>query len=208
MTSSNLTPTRMERLRQRGRLQTATHAHKLLKDKSDEMLRTFTQLIKQNKTLRERVEKDLTAALSLFMTAAARLSTTAVDDALAAARRTVTITCDTRNIMGLVVPHVEVQPDAHATTPVLITTTVTFDEALNKLQALTATLLELANIEKTCSMLADEIQKVRRRINSLEYKMIPEIESNIKFITMKLDETQREAQVRAMKVKDLQTPDE
>lgn len=204
MTSSNFTPTRMERLRQRGRLQTATHAHKLLKDKSDEMLRTFIQLIKQNQTLRERSEKDLTAALHLFMTASARLSTAAIDDALAAATRTVTVTYDTRNIMGLVVPYVEVQPDPHAVTPVLITTPTTFDSALNRLQNLTATLLELANIEKTCSMLAEEIQKVRRRINSLEYNMIPEIESNIKFITMKLDETQREAQVRTMKVKDLQ----
>ncbi len=207
MTSSNLTPTRMERLRQRGRLQTATHAHKLLKDKSDEMLRTFNQLIKQNRTLRERVAKDLTAALHLYMTASARLSTAAIDDALTGAQRTVTITCDTRNIMGLVVPHVEVQPNPQATAPVLLTTPIAFDQALTQLQNLTATLLELANIEKTCSMLADEIQKVRRRINSLEYKMIPEIEDNIKFITMKLDETQREAQVRAMKVKDLQNAD-
>lgn len=204
MTRFNISPTRMERTRQRERLQTATRAHKLLKDKSDEMVRTFAQLIKQNKTLREHVEKDLTQALRLFVSASTHMTDAAIDDAINTVRHRVDFACSTRNIMGLVVPHVEVVT-ATAPKSVLISTPPAFDQAIALLHALTATLIELANIEKTCGMLADEIEKVRRRINSLEYNMIPSIKETIKFITMKLDENQRETQIRVMKVKEMQT---
>lgn len=207
MNKTNISPTRMERLHQRDRLHTANHAHKLLKDKSDEMMRTFSQLIKQNKTLRERVEKDLHTALLNFVTSSAKLPNQIVESALATVRYTVKLTTSTRNIMGLVVPQVEVDAITPPIQP-LITTPATFDQALQRLQQLTTVLVELANIEKMCSMLADEIQRVRRRINSLEYNMIPEIQGTIKFITMKLDENQRETQIRVMKVKEMQTPED
>lgn len=201
MNKTNISPTRMERTRQRDRLKTATRAHKLLKDKYDEMVRTFAQLIKQNKVLRERVEKDLTAAIHLYLGASTQMTDTGVATAIDVVRHPVDFDCGTRNIMGLVVPHVQVNTPAVQPTPtVLISTPLAFDQAITLLQQLTATLIELANIEKTCGMLADEIQKVRRRINSLEYNMIPNIQETIKFITMKLDESQRETQVRIMKL--------
>ena len=105
--------------------------------------------------------------------------------------------------MGLTVPQVAIAEET-AVNQILLTTPVSFDESIRLLQQLTAIIIELANIEKTCSMLADEIQKVRRRINSLEYNMIPDINAKIKFITMKLDENQRETQIRVMKIKDMQ----
>ena len=203
--TTNPSPTRMERLRQNERLHTAKRAHKLLEDKYNQMVHTFADLIKKNRTLRERVEKQLTRALQLFVAAGTHMSTAAVDAAIAARRHEIELACSTRNIMGLTVPHVEVTNVTTAPDVVLLTTPPNFDESIRLLQGLTATLMELANMEKTTSMLADEIQKVRRRMNSLEHNMIPGIQDKIKFITMKLDENQRETQIRIMKVKDRQT---
>ncbi len=203
-TTTNISATRMERLRQVDRLKTARRAHKLLEDKYDEMVHKFTELIKQNRILRETVEKHLNQALQLFVTASTHMTTAAIDTALAAYRQTLELTCSTQNIMGLTVPRIEIANYSSNPKTVLLTTPVNFDESIALLQQLTGTLIELANIEKTCNMLADEIQKVRRRINSLEYNMIPDIQAKIKFITMKLDENQRETQIRVMKIKDMQ----
>lgn len=195
----------MERLRQNDRLKTARRAHKLLEDKYDEMVHKFTELIKRNRNLRELVEKKLNQALQLFVSANTHMATAAVDAALNRHHSTVALECSTQNIMGLTVPHIEVADSTETTTnDILLTTPVNFDDSIRMLRQLTVTLIELANIEKTCSMLADEIQKVRRRINSLEYNMIPDIQAKIKFITMKLDENQRETQIRVMKIKDMQ----
>lgn len=201
--TTNISATRMERLRQTDRLRTAQRAHKLLEDKYDEMVHTFTDLIKKNRNLRELVEKKLTHALRLFIAASTHMPTTAVDAAVTAYRPLITLDCTTKNIMGLTVPQVAIAEET-AVNQILLTTPVSFDESIRLLQQLTAVIIELANIEKTCSMLADEIQKVRRRINSLEYNMIPDINAKIKFITMKLDENQRETQIRVMKIKDMQ----
>ena len=203
VTTTNINATRMERLRQNDRLKTARRAHKLLEDKYDEMVHTFSELIKRNRNLRELVEKKLNQALQLYIAASTHMTTNAIDDALSARHHSVTLNCTTRNIMGLTVPHVEID-ETSSKDAILLTTPVNFDDAIRLLQQMTATLIELANIEKTCSMLADEIQKVRRRINSLEYNMIPDIQDKIKFITMKLDENQRETQIRVMKIKDMQ----
>ncbi|MBS7401490.1 MAG: V-type ATP synthase subunit D [Eubacteriales bacterium] len=205
-TTTNINATRMERLRQNDRLKTARRAHKLLEDKYDEMVHKFTELIKRNRNLRELVEKQLQQALRLYVSASVHMSTNAIDTALASRHHTVTLNCSSQNIMGLTVPHIEIADETlNKDEAILLTTPVNFDDAIRLLQQLTATLIELANIEKTCSMLADEIQKVRRRINSLEYNMIPDIQSKIKFITMKLDENQRETQIRVMKIKDMQS---
>ncbi|MCM1404012.1 MAG: V-type ATP synthase subunit D [Prevotella sp.] len=206
-TTTNLSATRMERLRQNDRLKTARRAHKLLEDKYDEMVHTFAELIQQNRTLRELVEKKLTQALQLFVSANTHMTTAAVDAALQMRHHEITLTCSTKNIMGLTVPHVTVDHVGATQDTILLTTPTDFDESIRLLQQLTATIIELANVEKTCSMLADEIQKVRRRINSLEYNMIPNIQAAIKYITMKLDENQRETQIRVMKVKAMQTPE-
>jgi len=207
-TTTNISPTRMERLRQNDRLKTAKRAHKLLEDKYDEMVHKFSELIKKNRSLRELVEKKLTQALQLFVAANTQMTTTAVDAALAMHHHAISLTCSTQNIMGLTVPHVSIVDLDPVKNSLLLTTPAKFDESITLLQQLTTIIIELANIEKTCSMLADEIQKVRRRINSLEYNLIPNIQSTIKFITMKLDENQRETQIRVMKIKEMQNKTE
>lgn len=212
MAKLNVNPTRMERMRQKGRLAVAQHGYKLLKDKSDEMIRSFLSIAKQNKILRTRVEEDLTVALRMFMQARTQMSQKEIDIAVANIKGHVGFTTSTKNIMGLLVPQIEVatsQNDvASAKEFVFISTPAAFDKATQLLTGLMGLLVDLANIEKTCDMLAREIEKVRRRINSLEYMMIPNTKETIKYITEKLEEDQRSQQIRIMKVKELHKKDE
>jgi V/A-type H+-transporting ATPase subunit D len=208
MARYNVNPTRMERTRQKGRLKTANRGHKLLKDKSDEMIRSFLSLIKQNRTLRERIEKDLTAALRLFYSARAGMSAKELEDVLTNpkfSRPAPHFTTGTVNIMGLIVPKIEIATERTEHRHNFISTPVAFDKSISLLADLTTMFVDLANIEKTCDMLANEIEKTRRRINSLEYIMIPNTKETIKYISMKLDESQRSQQIRIMKVKEMQT---
>ena len=205
MARYNVNPTRIERTRQKGRLKTAYRGHKLLKDKSDEMVRTFSTLIKQNRVLRERIEKDLTAALRLFMCARGKMSTKELEDAMSFCRIVPQMTTATTNIMGLIVPKITVWTTGAEQQHTFVSTPASFDKSIRLLASLTTMLVELANIEKSCDMLADEIVKVRRRINSLEYIMIPNTQETIKYITMKLEEDQRSQQIRGMKVKEIAT---
>jgi V/A-type H+-transporting ATPase subunit D len=196
----------MERTKQKNRLRTANRGKKLLKDKSDEMIRAFLAIVRENRALRNRIENELTAALQLFMSARSQMSATEVTDAVSNIGAPPQFMASTNNIMGLIVPKIQLQPAKTANKkPIFISTPADFDRAVELLSALTTSLIDLANIEKSCDMLANEIEKVRRRINSLEYIMIPNTQETIKYITMKLDEDQRGQQIRVMKVKALQT---
>lgn len=203
----NVNPTRMERGKQKGRLKTANRGKKLLKDKSDEMIRSFLAIVRQNRELRNRIEDELSSALRLFISARCQMSATEIEDAVSNMAAPPKFSAGTNNIMGLIVPKIELKKITEQQTkkPIFISTPASFDRSIEMLSALTAPLIDLANIEKSCDMLAEEIQKVRRRINSLEYIMIPNTQETIKYITMKLDEDQRGQQIRVMKVKALQT---
>lgn len=201
--TTNLIPTRMERLHQKKKLHTANHAHKLLEDKYNQLVHTFNDLIKKNRTMRELVEKQLTQVLKLFLSSSLYMTNQALDVALTQYRPEITLSCSTQNIMGLTVPDISANCKT-AKQKTLLTTPSNFDQAIHLLQELNNTIIELANIEKTCHLITSEIQKVRRRMNSLEFNMIPDIQGKIKFITMKLDENQRETQIRMLKIKDLQ----
>lgn len=198
-------PTRMELRRLKTRLKTATRGHKLLKDKSDEMVRRFMELVRVNKTLREEIEGEVGEALRGFMLARAVSSAEDIEQALAMPKVAVTIEAGTQNIMGVDVPSLSVNvptpedllPYAFSSTP------ADLDAAVIKLSQLTEKLLKLAEVEKTCNMLADEIEKNRRRVNALEYVMIPQLNETIKYILMKLDENERGNITRLMKVKSM-----
>lgn len=198
-------PTRMELRRLKTRLKTATRGHKLLKDKSDEMVRRFMELVRQNKALREEIEGDVGEALHAFMLARAVSSAQDIEQALAMPKTEVTIQTGTKNIMGVDVPDVTVSvpspkdllPYAFSSAP------ADLDAAVVKISRLTEKLLRLAEVEKTCNMLADEIEKNRRRVNALEYVMIPQLNETIKYILMKLDENERGNITRLMKVKSM-----
>lgn len=193
----------MELKRLKVRLKTAVRGHKLLKDKSDEMIRRFMEFAKQNKTLREQVEQELSTALRTFIVAKAVSDDAVIQEAVAMPSKTVKLTMDSQNIMSVVVPVMElIESESKDKYPYSFgSVTAELDSSIAVLSGLMQKMVMLAEIEKTCNMLAIEIEKNRRRVNALEYVMIPQLEETIKFITMKLDENERSNIVRLVKVK-------
>ena len=196
-------PTRMELKRLKARLKTAVRGHKLLKDKSDEMIRRFMEFAKQNKTLREQVELELSTALKTFIVAKAVSDDAVIQEAVAMPSKTVKLETDSQNIMSVVVPVMQLkESESKDKYPYSFgSVTAELDGSIAVLAGLLQKMVKLAEIEKTCNMLAIEIEKNRRRVNALEYVMIPQLEETIKFITMKLDENERSNIVRLVKVK-------
>ena len=205
MAKLNVNPTRMELRRLKNRLKTAVRGHKLLKDKSDEMVRRFMLYIRENKRLREEVEGELQAALNSFMLARATASDATIEEAVAMPGTTVRLKTSSKNVMSVEVPVFEIEKGEESELYPYSFASVTseLDDAIASLSKLMPKLLKLAEVEKTCNMLADEIEKNRRRVNALEYVMIPQLEETIKYITMKLDENERGATTRLMKVKSM-----
>ncbi|MDE5991204.1 MAG: V-type ATP synthase subunit D [Clostridia bacterium] len=198
-------PTRMELKRLKTRLKTAERGHKLLKDKSDEMIRRFMEYAKENKRLREQVEKELSSALTTFIVAKAVSDDAVVQEAVAMPSKTLKLEMDSQNVMSVVVPVIKVQQSSSQDKYPYSFSSVTaeLDSSIEVMGGLLESMVKLAEIEKTCNMLAIEIEKNRRRVNALEYVMIPQLEETIKFITMKLDENERSNIVRLVKVKSL-----
>lgn len=205
MAKLNVNPTRMELRRLKTRLKTATRGHKLLKDKSDEMIRQFMLYIRENKRLREEVEGELSQALKEFMLARAVSSDSVIEEAIAMPGVKVELKTSEKNVMSVGVPEFVIaeQEGGDLYPYSFASVTSELDNSISTLSTLLAKLLKLAEVEKTCNMLADEIEKNRRRVNALEYVMIPQLEETIKYITMKLDENERSATIRLMKVKSM-----
>ena len=205
MAVAKVNPTRMELTRLKGRLKTATRGHKLLKDKSDEMIRQFMLLIKRNLALRVQVETELKSVLSAFMLAKAVSTEADIEEAVSVPGKRVKVTSASKNVMSVEVPSFIVERDEKGETYPYSFASVTgeLDDCIGVMGELLPLLVELAEVEKTCNMLADEIEKNRRRVNALEYVMIPEFKETIKYITMKLDEAERANTIRLMKVKSM-----
>lgn len=205
MARLNVNPTRMELRRLKTRLKTATRGHKLLKDKSDEMIRQFMALVKEDKRLREEVESKLSDALKNFMLARAVSSDATIEEAIAMPSNSVKLVLSEKNLMGVDVPSFEIEEgESKELYPYSFAgVTAELDGSIATLSGLLGDMLKLAEVEKSCNMLADEIEKNRRRVNALEYVMIPQLEETIKYITMKLDENERSSIIRMMKVKSM-----
>ncbi len=200
----NVNPTRMELSNLKKRYKTATRGHKLLKDKRDEMMRQFVEFVRENKTLREEVEKELTRAMKEFLMARAGLSQEALESAVLMPGRQVELEVSKQNVMSVDVPVFNLKMGDGDIYPYgLLETTAELDDAVLMLNNAFKNMMALAQKEKACNMLADEIEKTRRRVNALEYVMIPDLEDTIKFIKMKLDENDRASRTRLMKVKDM-----
>ncbi len=199
-------PTRMELTKLKKRLVTATRGHKLLKDKRDEMVRQFMLLIRRNKALREEVEAALSMALAGFVLARIAMTKETMDEALMYPVREVELSISRANIMSVDVPKIsysEKKQERSFFPYGLLCTSAELDSATTKLSSVLPQMVELAELEKTCNMLADEIEKTRRRVNALEYVMIPQLQETIRYIRMKLDENERGNLTRLMKTKDM-----
>lgn len=204
MAVMNVNPTRMEMKRLQARLHTAVRGHKLLKDKTDEMIRRFIAVAEENKRLRQETERELSRALADFAEARASADTRVLDEAIFMPSRKVTLTCSKRKLMGVEVPSIQIADDGSEMYPYsFLSVTERLDGSVRGLNEVLHKLILLAETEKTCNMLADEIEKNKRRVNALENIMIPQLTETIKYIKMKLDESERAATVRLMKFKDV-----
>lgn len=205
MAKMNVNPTRMELRRLKTRLKTATRGHKLLKDKSDEMIIQFMVYVRENKRLREEIEAELSSALKGFTLARAVSSNAVIEEAVMMPATKAEISLSSDNVMSVEVPSISVvEHEGQDKYPYSFdTVTSELDASIGTLSTLLVKLVKLAEVEKTCNMLADEIEKNRRRVNALEYVMIPQIEETIKYINMKLDENERASTIRLMKVKSM-----
>jgi V/A-type H+-transporting ATPase subunit D len=198
----------MELSKLKKRIVTAVRGHKLLKDKQDELMRRFIELIKRNNELRKSVEDELIEAYKDFVMVGAVTSPEFLEEAVLFPKENITLEITAENIMSVIVPKMQfkraMQDDDGSIYPYgFYGTSDELDRALEKLYKLLPRLLELGEVEKTCNLLTDEIEKTRRRVNALEYMTIPQLEETIKFIKIKLDENERGNLTRLMKVKSM-----
>ena len=207
MATKTINPTRMELARLKTRLKTATRGHKLLKDKRDELMRQFWEIVFKNRELRIRVEEGLTQANQAFDAATAVMSPDMLEGALLYPKQRVSLEMSFKNIMSVKVPEYDFRTSNSDPSDIypygFAQTSGELDEAVYALSGVFRDMLDLAQIEKTMQLLAEEIEKTRRRVNALEYVMIPEMQESIKYISMKLEENDRSTKIRLMKVKEM-----
>ncbi|WP_455515092.1 V-type ATP synthase subunit D [Pseudostreptobacillus sp.] len=202
MAKLNVNPTRMELTRLKAKLITAKKGHKLLKDKQDELMRIFIETIKKNKEMRINVEKKLSLSLKNFTMAKSIISESVFEESLAIPKIKYEVDVTKRNVMSVRIPEITLEKigDENDLYPYSFAqTSYELDLAIEDMSFVMNDLLQLAQIEKSTQLMADEIEKTRRRVNALEYMTIPQLEETIKFIRMKLDENDRAAIIRLMK---------
>ena len=206
MAKLKVNPTRMALSELKLRLVTAKRGHKLLKDKQDELMRQFINLIKENKKLRVEVEKELSESFKSFLLASATMSPLFLESAVSFPKEKLSVEIKSKNIMSVNVPEmkfVKEEMEGSIFPYGFVQTSAELDDTVIKLQKVLDNLLSLAEIEKSCQLMADEIEKTRRRVNALEYSTIPNLEETVKDIRMKLDENERATITRLMKVKQM-----
>ena len=207
MAATQVNPTRMELTRLKKKLVTATKGHKLLKDKRDELMRQFLDLVRENMALRQKVEAGILSANKNFVIAKAGMSEQILNTALMSPKQEVYLEAGKKNVMSVDIPVFKTSTRTADANDIysygFAFTSGDLDDAVKSLADIPPDMLRLAEVEKSCQLMAAEIEKTRRRVNALEHVIIPETQENIKYITMKLDENERSTQIRLMKVKDM-----
>ena len=207
MAATQVNPTRMELTRLKRKLLTAVKGHRLLKDKRDELMREFLDLVRENMELRLKVEQGIKDANKNFVLAKAGMSEEILKTALMAPKQEAYLQVDKKNVMSVNIPVYNVKTRTADANDIysygFAFTSGDHDSAVKSLSDLLPDMLKLAEVEKSCQLMASEIEKTRRRVNALEHVIIPETQEGIRYITMKLDENERSTQVRLMKVKDM-----
>lgn len=203
----NVNPTRMELTNLKKKLKTATRGHKLLKDKRDELMRQFIELVRENKELRRKVEKGIADANAHMAVARSVMSDEALNVALMLPMQEMSLEIAEKNVMSVMIPVFETKFKTADANDIYsygyAFTSSDLDDAVKALSDIMPLMLRLAEVEKSCQLMAAEIEKTRRRVNALEHVLIPQYEETIKYIRMKLDENDRSTTTRLMKVKDM-----
>lgn len=207
MARLTVNPTRMEFTRLKKQLTTATRGHKLLKDKQDELMRQFILLVRKNHQLRQEMEAELQAAMANVVLANASINEAFIEELFVLPTETMELAVTEKNIMSVKVPVMNFQYDDQLGEAPLeygyLNSNAELDQAIEQFTKVLPKLLALTEIEKTCQLMASEIEKTRRRVNALEYMTIPQLEETIYYIQMKLEENERAEVTRLIKIKDM-----
>lgn len=199
----DVNPTRMELNRLRRRLALARRGHKLLKDKRDELMRQWLGVIEEVRQLRFSIEEEFQSILERFVLAKAAAGSCQTEQELLLPSKKVSISVSRKNVMSVHIPEYTMEISGGIIPYGYINTSGEMDITLKSFEKFIDNLLNLAEKEKMLQLMAVEIEETRRRVNALEYKLIPDITETINFITMKLDENERSNIVRLMRVKDI-----
>ena len=203
----NVNPTRMELNSLKAKLKPATRGHKLLKDKRDELMREFIELVRENKEVRREVEKGIEKANAHMSIARSVMSDEALNTALMLPMQEMSLQISEKNVMSVNIPVFDAKFKTADENDIYsygyAFTSSDLDDAVKALSDIMPLMLRLAELEKSCQLMAAEIEKTRRRVNALEHVMIPNYEDTIRYIRMKLDENDRSTTTRLMKVKDM-----
>ena len=207
MSRLNVNPTRMELSKLKKKLESARRGHKLIKDKRDELMRQFMNLIKENRQLRSEVEAAIIDANRYMAVAGSVMQKEVLETALMLPKQEVELEVEEKNVMSVNIPVFNPKYRSSDTNDIysygMAFTSIDLDGAVNALSGIFPKMIRLAEVEKACQLMADEIEKTRRRVNALEHIMIPDYEETIKYITMKLSENERNTTTSLMKVKDM-----
>ncbi len=201
MARLNVKPTRMELLNLKKRVKSAVRGHKLLKDKQDGLMKTFMDIIREAKTTRKEIESRLGGAFKNFMQASSMMQPEMLEAALLYPSAKVELEVKTRNVMSVYIPYFKIKQEGDILNYGYVQTSGELDIALAAFQDVFPLLIKLAEIEKQAERLAAELETTRRRVNALEYKLIPELKETVKFIQMKLAESERSTIVGVMRIK-------
>lgn len=207
MAEIRVNPTRMELKKLQGRYTTARRGHKLLKDKRDELMKRFLEVVREDKALREKVERSLGKFYRGFTVASASGTPYMLEEALICPKTEAGLKVSYQNVMSVTVPSFEMTLSGSSVGETFnygfAFTSGELDASIGELNGILVDILRMAELEKTAQLLAEEIERTRRRVNALEYIMMPQYLATIKSIKMKLDENERGNTTRLMKVKDM-----
>ncbi len=207
MAIMNVNPTRMQLSKLKKQLKTAVRGHKMLKDKRDELMRQFLDLVRETRDLRDKVERELNECNAHFVNASAVMSKQALDGSLMSPKQQVNVEISSKNVMSVEIPQFEANSRTSDKGDIFpygfAFTSFELDDAIMSLNDVLPDMIKLAQYEKSCELMSAEIEKTRRRVNSLEHVMIPRYQETIKYISMKLEENDRSSRTRLMKVKDM-----
>ena len=197
-------PTRMELLKLRKRVILAVRGHKLLKEKRDALISEFLSIAGSVRTVRTQAEEQLARAYEHLLAAQAVMGTGAVREVSWNTDQDIQVKMRSRNIMGVTVPLLEmnkIERTAIRRGYGLVGTSSWLDEACRAMEQALTMIVKLAEVEETVRRLALEVEKTKRRVNALEYIVIPRLTATVKYIRMRLDEIERESFTRLKKIK-------
>jgi len=200
----NVKPTRMELLKLRKRVKLADKGHRLLKEKRDALISEFMVVIKEYKEARKKVEEVLKVAFYNLLMAQVLLGSRDIEQISAITLRDIGLDFTTKNIMGVSVPILKIDNLVRRINERgygFLSTNAKLDDAARSFEESLLGIVRLAEVEESVRRIAQEVEKTKRRVNALEYIVIPRLKATIKHIEMRMEEIERESFMRLKKIK-------